>query len=303
MFKLTVIIPTYNKEAYVRECLDSIFMQRTKFPYQIIAADDCSTDKTLDIIKEYDQKYPGIITVLTSEKNQKLYKNVLRAYAITKTDYFTVLDPDDYWTDKYKIQKALTFLEENPEYAIHTSNSYQKLRDGKIIPFSAHPERDSDFQNYLMGNPVLGHTSGTIFRNVIFKNGIPEKMLSLPSPSCEVSYRGDSFRNFIHLHEGKAHAIPHYESVYRITDEGIWQGMTEFEQDITNAQIFLDFWLYYDKKYPELLIRALHHYKMSEASLQKADSSKIPQEKFIMLLQKAKELRKIFEPLNNIDKQ
>lgn len=296
MCKLSILVPTYNKEEYIEECLDSIFMQRTNYSYQVIIADDCSTDNTLNIIAEYQKQHPNII-VLTSPKNQKLYKNILRAYEITKTDYFTVLDPDDYWIDKYKIQKALNFLEQNPEYTLHISNSYQKLRDGSIVPFSAFEEVDSVFQNYLYGNPAFAHTSGTIFRNVIFKHGIPEKMLHLPNPTCEVSFRGDSFRNVIHLHEGKARTVAHYESVYRITDTGIWQKMTEFEQDLTNTQAFLNFWLYFDKKYPEIVLRALLHYKKTEVSLQKLDKDSLPQEKFMRLLQQFKQLRELLTPL------
>lgn len=297
MCKLSILVPTYNKEKYIAECLDSIFMQRTSYSYQVIIPDDCSTDNTLQIIAQYQEKYPDKIILLTSSQNQKLYKNILRAYEITKTDYFTVLDPDDYWIDKYKIQKALNFLEENPEYTLHISNSYQKLRDGSIVPYSSFPDIDSDFQNYLQGNPALAHTSGTIFRNVIFKNGIPEKMIHLPNPTCEVSFRGDSFRNFIHLHEGKAHTVSHYESVYRITDEGIWQKMTEFEQDLANTQAFLNFWLYHDKKYPEIVLRAVLHYKMAEESLQKVDKESLPQEKFMRLLQQFKQLRDLLAPL------
>ncbi len=148
-----------------------------------------------------------------------------------------------------------------------------------------------------MANPVFGHTSGTFFRNVIFKHGIPEKMKNLPMPSCEISYRGDSFRNFLHLHEGKAHAISHYESVYRITDEGIWQGMTEFEQDITNTEFFINVWLYHDKKYPELILRACIHYKMAEESVKKLDNDALPKEKLIKLLQKQKYFRELLSPI------
>ena len=75
---------------YIKECLDSIFMQETNYSYQLIVADDHSTDNSVEIIKEYQAKYPNKITLLESDVNQKLYKNVLRAYEITKTPYFTV---------------------------------------------------------------------------------------------------------------------------------------------------------------------------------------------------------------------
>ena len=222
MANITIIMPSYNRGEYIAEALDSVFMQETNYDYQIIVADDCSTDKSVEIVKQYQKKYPNKIILLTSEKNQKLYRNILRAYEITKTDYFCVLDPDDFWIDKHKIQRALDFLEKNKEFTIYSTDT----------------------------------TTGSIFRNVIFKNGIPEKMKNLECSSQEVSFRGDSFRNIIHLHEGKAHCVPDVDGVYRITNNGIWQSLSELEQNLQNAVMFKDFWLYFDKKYPELLVHS-----------------------------------------------
>ena len=130
MADITIIMPSYNKEKYIAENLDSVFMQETSYDYHIIVADDCSTDRTVEIVREYQNKYPDKITLLTSETNQKLYRNVLRAYENTKTDYFCVLDPDDYWTDKYKIQKSLDFLEKNKDYTIYVTDTNMLFPDG-----------------------------------------------------------------------------------------------------------------------------------------------------------------------------
>ena len=255
MSDITIIMASYNKENYIAEALDSVFMQETDYDYHIIIADDCSTDRTLEIVNLYQERYPNKITLLTSEKNQKLYKNVLRAYGITKTNYFCVLDPDDYWVDKKKIQKALDFLEQNKDFTIYVTDTKMLFLDGTIKDFSKRNKIiDSKFEDFLENKATLGHTSGTIFRNVVFKNGIPEKMRNLVSESAEYSFRGDSFRNAIHLYYGKSHCVPESDSVYRVTDDGIWQGISGLEQEILNTNLFKDLWLYFDKKYPELLI-------------------------------------------------
>lgn len=255
MSDITIIMASYNKENYIAEALDSVFMQETDYDYHIIIADDCSTDRTLEIVNSYQERYPNKITLLTSEKNQKLYKNVLRAYEITKTNYFCVLDPDDYWVDKKKIQKALDFLEQNKDFTIYVTDTKMLFLDGTIKDFSKRNKIiDSKFEDFLENKATLGHTSGTIFRNVVFKNGIPEKMRNLVSESAEYSFRGDSFRNAIHLYYGKSHCVPESDSVYRVTDDGIWQGISGLEQEILNTNLFKDLWLYFDKKYPELLI-------------------------------------------------
>ena len=90
--KLSILMPSYNKGRYIEEALESILMQETDYEYQIIIADDCSTDNTIDIVKSYQDKYSNKIVFLESDKNQGLYKNILRAYQITKTDYFCVLE-------------------------------------------------------------------------------------------------------------------------------------------------------------------------------------------------------------------
>ena len=76
MADLTIIIPSYNKADYISQAFDSIFAQKTTYDYKIIVADDCSYDGTVDIVKQYQEKYPDKIILLTSDKNQKLYKNI-----------------------------------------------------------------------------------------------------------------------------------------------------------------------------------------------------------------------------------
>ena len=254
---ITIIIPSYNKEKYIAEALDSVFMQATSYDYHIIVADDCSTDRTCNIVKQYQEKYPNKITLLTSHKNQKLYRNVLRAYKITKTDYFCVLDPDDYWIDKYKIQKALNFLEKNKDYTIYVTDTLMLMPDGTKKDFSKHKSIiDSSFTDFINNKAALGCTLGSTFRNVVFKNGIPEKMQNLECETMERSFRGDTFRNALHLYYGKAHCVPEQDAMYRITEDGIWQSISGIEQNIINANIYKDLWLYFDKKYPELLIKS-----------------------------------------------
>ena len=264
MQDLTIIMPSYNKEKYIGEALDSIFMQDTTYTYKVIIADDCSTDSTIEIAKEYQKKYPEKIEILTSDKNQKLYKNVLRAYEITKSDYFCVLDPDDYWIDKYKIQKMLDFLENNPEYTIYATCTDMVLKDGKRIPFiNRKCESDYNFDEYLDLKPQIGCTPSTTFRNVIFKNGVPDKMLNLQIKSQEQSFRGDTFRILLHLHKGKVHCATDIDSIYRITDEGIWQQMDSLKQDIFNATIFRDIFVYFDEKHLTLLLHSLGFFNKS----------------------------------------
>lgn len=254
---LTIIMPSYNMGEYISEALDSIFMQKTSYSYQIIVADDCSDDNTIEIVKSYQAKYPDKITLLTSETNQKLYRNVLRAYAITKTPYFCVLDPDDYYCSEDFLQKALDFLNNNSEYTIYMSNVYKKMSDGSVEPYLEQKDINYDFQDYINGRSIFSQTSGCVYRNVIFKDGVPEKLLNPPEKSWEVSFRGDTFRNVLHIFYGRAHISKDCDTVYRITDKGIWQNMCQIKRDVLNTFIFRDLFTYFDEKYLKLFTYSL----------------------------------------------
>ncbi len=252
---LTIIMPSYNMGEYISEALDSIFMQKTGYSYQVIVADDCSDDNTVEIVKSYQSKYPNKITLLTSETNQKLYRNVLRAYAITKTPYFCVLDPDDYYCSEDFLQKALNFLNNNEDYTIYMSNVYKKMPDGSLEKYFDFEQEyiNVDFQDYINGRSIFSQTSGCVYRNVIFKDGVPEKLLNPPEKSWETSFRGDAFRNVLHIFYGRAHISKDCDTVYRITDKGIWQGMCQLKRDVFNALIYRDMYVYFDEKYFKFL--------------------------------------------------
>ena len=263
---MTVIMPLYNREEYVEKTLTSIFEQKTDFTFQVIVADDCSTDNSLDIVKKFKEKYPTRITILESKRNRMLYKNVIKAYAITNTEYFCVLDPDDFWVDDFKIQKALTFLEAHKEYTIYATRTWMLGHDNKLVSINNGDLADTDFSHYLDRTAQLGHTAGSIFRNVVFKNGLPEKMKNLSEQYKESSFRGDSFRNILHIHEGKAHFVPDIDGVYRITPDGLWQKSSILKQKLITCYFYYDMFHYYDRKYKELLVTSMSlfvHFKQT----------------------------------------
>ena len=295
---LTIIIPSYNRGKYIKECLDSIFMQETSYSYQLIVADDHSTDNSVEIIKEYQAKYPNKITLLESDVNQKLYKNVLRAYEITKTPYFTVLDPDDFWIDKNFIQNSLDFLEKNKDFTIYAANAYiQNEYDiNSRKPFvDIKQEKNITFQDFLKTPAFIGWTGATIFRNSIFINGIPDKMVNLEHPTCEKSFRGDSFRNLIALNKGKCHFCPKITSVYRQTNSGIYAGGTDLDRDILNIRLYINLWNYFDKKYPELLLFAYKIYKNTKENLYSYIKKETNLDTLKIKISELEELDKIFK--------
>lgn len=108
---------TYNHKAYIRQCLDSLLSQKTDFTYEIIINDDCSTDGTTEIIKEYASKYPNLIHPIFHDENQysKGVRGMFAKYCFPKArgKYIALCEGDDYWTDPLKLQKQVDFMNYN----------------------------------------------------------------------------------------------------------------------------------------------------------------------------------------------
>ena len=115
---LSIVTITYNHEPYIRKCIEGILMQQVNFTMEFIIAEDCSTDGTLAICKEYAEKYPNLIQLITSENNVGVIANERRAMKAAKGKYIAFCEGDDYWTDQLKLQKQVDFLEEYPDYSV-----------------------------------------------------------------------------------------------------------------------------------------------------------------------------------------
>lgn len=126
---------TFNHENYIEEALKSFVMQKTRFNYEILIHDDASTDKTAEIIRDYEKKYPDLIKPIYQQEN--LYSqgvdvddlNTERA----KGKYIALCEGDDYWTDPLKLQKQVDYMETHPECSLCVHAAYIVNVMGKRI--------------------------------------------------------------------------------------------------------------------------------------------------------------------------
>lgn len=129
---LSVCVRTRNQERFIREALESVLCQKTTFPFEIIVSDDASTDGTVGILNEYQEQYPDKIRLLLSETNIGGPENLKRVIEASQAKYITCLDGDDFYTDVYKLQKQVDFLEAHPEYAACFHNTWYADENGKL---------------------------------------------------------------------------------------------------------------------------------------------------------------------------
>ena len=104
--EILVFVPTYNSEKYLRQCLDSV-LQQTFQDWQCVISDDASTDKSVEIAKEYEKKDTRF-KVLTHEKNVGAANNWNRAKENNNSFATKILCADDYiFHDSLAIQLNL----------------------------------------------------------------------------------------------------------------------------------------------------------------------------------------------------
>ena len=112
---LSVGILTYNQSQYIRQCLDAVLMQEVDFDYEIVIGDDASTDGTIAILEEYEDRVKTV-KIIRSEKNEGISMNYKKVLSACTGDYIALCEGDDFWTDPHKLQVQVDFLESHPDY-------------------------------------------------------------------------------------------------------------------------------------------------------------------------------------------
>ncbi len=174
---LSVRLLTYNHHRYIAQSIDSVLMQVTDFPIEIVIGEDDSTDSTRAICQDYADRYPDRIRLmLRNDKNRITINGVKTSrYNFVETindcrgEFIALLDGDDFWTDPNKLQQEVNALRMHPEVVLTFHNASHASASGSIIGLSvlsAHQKRDvskTELQR-AWGPPV---TSTICFRNLI----------------------------------------------------------------------------------------------------------------------------------------
>ncbi|RTJ71572.1 glycosyltransferase family 2 protein [Campylobacter jejuni] len=255
---LTIIMSNYNQAHLIKNAIDSILQQQTSFPWQLIITDDHSTqDNSKEIIMQYHSLYPDKIKYIFSEKNTGYLGNILRAKALAKTDFLTLLDADDYWTDINYLEKAIKYLQKNLDVVAYTQNVLCISENGKQFSFISKKKKSGKYtiQDYFAQKMPITQTTGAVFRNVIFKNSIPKIMTDAIGTIHERSFEGDADRLIMHLKFGKIYFSNEYSGIYRCLSSGIWQKLSNSEKSILTAQAYLDYNKYFDYIYQDIFIK------------------------------------------------
>ena len=215
--KLTVIIPSYNFENYIEDCVISVYNQKTNFEFDVILRDDGSTDNTKEKLKSLQIRFPNI-TILDGEQNVGSFENIKILHEKSNSDYISYLDGDDLFTDNEMLQKQVDFLDENPEYVMSFTGCRYLQENGDIHPNDTRyicSVKDIITTEDLLEKNFVGF--GRVFRN------IPEILKSYFKDVMNVdwcmSYELSKF--------GPIRYLDFPSGLYRISDSGVYSKISE----------------------------------------------------------------------------
>lgn len=226
---VSVLCCTYNHESYIAQCLDGFLMQKTDFLFEVLVYDDASTDNAPAIIREYERKYPLIIKPIYQTENQysKGVKiDLVYNHSRVKGKYVAFCEGDDYWTDPYKLQKQVDFLENHSEYAICSHRYKQYFQKEGRMNAEIYPVRISDGMSFDLSFLIRG---GWLFQplSVMFRRSA----LELEEYS-KYEIHIDVVWLYSILKREKGYCMPDVMGVYRIHDAGVWSSLNLNHQRI-----------------------------------------------------------------------
>ncbi|MBK2257743.1 glycosyltransferase family 2 protein [Francisella philomiragia] len=253
---LSIICVAYNHERYIEQALDSFLIQETNFAFEIVINDDCSTDNTARIIKAYQDKYPKIIKPIYQKENcfQKNINFMKEIFIpVIQGVYIALCEGDDYWTDSYKLQKQVDFLEANPEF-MGCSHNTRYLVDGRETDnlLVTNPKDIFTFEDFI--NSEYLHTSSMVYRyEGEVKTKVNKYLDLLPINAAPDSYFLLSFSFF-----GPIKFYNDIMSVYRCGKQGVWISLPKYQRRIKTIQSVISYSHIFGEEYKDkFLIRCI----------------------------------------------
>ncbi|MEP7322446.1 MAG: glycosyltransferase [Saprospiraceae bacterium] len=220
--KVTVVLLTYNHEKFIVQALESILSQVTNFSYNITIVEDFSSDKTREIVTDYQVKYPDKINLVLSEYNRNDNLDCVKAIQSAQGEYIALIDGDDYWSSNQKLQKQADFLDAH----LTCSMCFHKVRD------FYEDGSEEDFFKALPQNKQFFTSLDLYDRNFIDTCSIMLRRLSLAKiPEWfRTIYCADWVIQFLCAESGTIGYIDEVMGAWRIHKGGAWNGSSLIQQ-------------------------------------------------------------------------
>jgi glycosyltransferase involved in cell wall biosynthesis len=203
---------TYNHEAYLAEAINGVLMQKCDFEVELIIADDCSPDRTQEVVRSFsDHKNFNRVKYTRHSENKGMMGNFIWALREAKGEYTALCEGDDYWIYDNKLQVQVDFLEQNKFCSMVVHDALKMMMGDVRLQRMNNAEGDFEFNSVdLFNNTFVIPTASILFRNSF---SLPDWLFE-----CKV---GDWPLLFLILKNGCGYFLKDGMCVYRKHDRGI----------------------------------------------------------------------------------
>lgn len=250
-YKVRIGTSTYNQATYIEDCLNGVAMQKTDFPFIHQVTDDASTDGEQEIIKawmdrecdmEHAEYFDNDLCRIILAINRKNPNCTIAAYFLKKNmygnpkkkelfapwrkvcPYVAFCEGDDYWTDPYKLQKQVDWLENHPSCVMVCSDATIETPTGNLDWHRYDSDCNIPVKDMILGGGLFVQTATLLYRKNLLEN-YPD--------FCRKCHVGDYPLQIWATLRGEVRYLAEKTATYRFQHAGSWTS----KNDITNKNI------------------------------------------------------------------
>lgn len=204
---VSILCATFQHEDFIEDALRGFLAQKTNFKFEVIVRDDCSSDRTAEIIKHYEDNYTGIVKGIYEPFNKwpsVKASTVLRNAA--KGKYIAFCEGDDYWIDEYKLQKQVDYLEKHPEVSLLETHCV-----------------------WVEGNEIIKNSQAGGTRTMMYRNDFP-----IPEKYSKFIFFGDGYLKAVMRERGKFALLDDVTAVWRKHPDGVFGSLVDNDTRVLN---------------------------------------------------------------------
>lgn len=229
---LTVCLITYNHRPFIQQAIEGILMQKTDFFFDVVIADDCSTDGTAEIVRRYAEENKDKITAIMQSPNVGAGQNFSQLLNVAGGKYIAYFEGDDYWMDENKLQSQVDVLESNPGYVSCFTKVLETFSEDlndkrNFYHTGCWPKNVVGFDELIYINYI--QTSSLVFRNHLV-TPLPDWLLRLSVGDWPLSLLLSKY--------GGSYYINRQTSVHRNHSNGLWSSKTKLKRIESTLEMY-----------------------------------------------------------------
>ncbi len=226
---LSVCLMVYNHEKYVAECLEHILAQKVNFGMEILVGNDCSTDRSAQVIRD---NFGDRVTLIDRKENVGLCKNLYDVLLRARGKYVYVFSGDDFIRDEQTFRKQVDFLESHPEYFSASGRNYHYNQATGVYTEGKNPWGDYTICDFLASGsiPCVYGTMRNVFGKDRENNGFLQ----------DGARNNEEIKMWLYtMDQGKKYIFKDYMTVYRSVESA---GASNYNSTHNATERFVDYY-------------------------------------------------------------